>query len=481
MSLYIYNTLTQQKEEFKPLNNKVVNMYVCGVTPYDAVHLGHARCYVAFDVIRRYLEYKGYKVNHIQNFTDIDDKIIKRAQESNIPPLDLAQQNIDEYFRDIDILNVKRATQYPRVTAHIPDIIKMVENLLNSGHAYVLEGDVYFKVVSFPGYGKLSKRDLSQLKAGARVEVDERKKDPLDFALWKKEKPGEPSWPSPWGNGRPGWHIECSAMSMEELKIDTLDIHGGGQDLIFPHHENEIAQSEAVTGKPFAKYWLHNGFVTINKEKMSKSLGNFFTLKEIYRKYPPQVVRLLLISQHYRSPIDFSESKLEEMTRAQDRFNSALDNMREMVTRMAGTMQVNEKTAPPKLIAAAEAKFEQAMDDDFNTAEAVAVLYEIVTAINIALEKADFNVMKVSYLAKTLIKLGRVLGLFASGGTLPANEDKLKGKDISTAEIERLMAQREEARRNKQWAESDKIRDELLAKGIVLEDTAHGPRWKVKT
>lgn len=481
MSLFLYNTLTQKKESFAPLQSKLVNMYVCGVTPYDEVHLGHARCYVAFDVIRRYLEYKGYMVNHIQNFTDIDDKIIKRAQERNIPPLELAQQNIDEYFRDIDSLNVKRATQYPRVTAHIPDIIKMVENLVNTGHAYVLEGDVYFKVASFPGYGKLSKRDLSQLKAGARVEVDERKKDPLDFALWKKEKPGEPSWSSPWGNGRPGWHIECSAMSLGELKIDTLDIHGGGQDLIFPHHENEIAQSEAVTGKPFAKYWLHNGFVTINKEKMSKSLGNFFTLKEIYQKYPPQVVRLLLISHHYRSPIDFSESKLEEMSRAQERFNSALNNIREMVDRMAGTMQINEKTAPPKLIAEAEAKFEQAMDDDFNTAEAVAVLYEIVTAINIALEKADLNLLEVSYLAKTLIKLGKVLGLFPAGGAVPAHEDKLKGKDISTAEIERLMAQREEARRNKQWAESDKIRDELLAKGIVLEDTAHGPRWKVKT
>ncbi|MDD5259505.1 MAG: cysteine--tRNA ligase, partial [bacterium] len=338
LTLFLYNTLTQQKEEFKPLKNKVVNMYVCGVTPYDEVHLGHARCYVAFDVIRRYLEYKGYTVNYIQNFTDIDDKIIKRAQEKNVQPLELAQKNIDAYFQDINALNIKPALKYPRVTEHIPDIIKIVENLVNSRHAYVVDGDVYFRVASFPGYGKLSKRELDQLKSGARVEIDERKESPLDFALWKKEKPGEPSWTSPWGNGRPGWHIECSAMSLGELKIDTLDIHGGGQDLIFPHHENEIAQSEAVTGKPFAKYWLHNGFVTINKEKMSKSLGNFFTLKEIYKKYEPQVVRLFLISQHYRSPIDFSENKLEEMSRAQERFTTALNNMKEAVDRMSVAM-----------------------------------------------------------------------------------------------------------------------------------------------
>lgn len=480
MALSLYNTLTQKKEEFKPLNSKVVNMYVCGVTPYDEVHLGHARCYVAFDVIRRYLEYKGYTVNHIQNFTDIDDKIIKRAQEKNIPPLELAQKNIDAYFQDINALNIKPAKQYPRVTEHIPDIIKIVEKLVTSDHAYVVDGDVYFRVASFPSYGKLSKRELDQLKSGARVDVDERKGSPLDFALWKKEKPGEPSWPSPWGNGRPGWHIECSAMSLGELKIDTLDIHGGGQDLIFPHHENEIAQSEAATGKPFAKYWLHNGFVTINKEKMSKSLGNFFTLKEIYKKYDPQVVRLLLISQHYRSPIDFSENKLEEMSRAQERFTTVLNNMREAVDRMSAAMNINEKRVPPALIATAEAKFETAMDDDFNTSEALAVLYELVTATNIALERNDLDLMEVSYLARTMIKLGKVLGLFPTGGVLPANADALKSKDINKSEIESLIAQREEARRNKQWAESDRIRDILTAKGIVLEDTAHGTRWKVK-
>lgn len=480
MSLYIYNTLTQKKEEFKPLKNKVVNMYVCGVTPYDEVHLGHARCYVAFDVIRRYLEYKGYTVNYIQNFTDIDDKIIKRAQEKNIPPLELAQQNIDAYFQDINALNIQPALKYPRVTEHIPDIIKIVEKLVASDHAYVVDGDVYFRVASFPSYGKLSKRELDQLKSGARVDIDERKESPLDFALWKKEKPGEPFWPSPWGNGRPGWHIECSAMSLGELKIDTLDIHGGGQDLIFPHHENEIAQSEAVTGKPFAKYWLHNGFVTINKEKMSKSLGNFFTLKEIYKKYDPQVVRLLLISQHYRSPIDFSESKLEEMTRAQERFTTALNNIKEAVDRISAATAINEKKAPPSLIAEAEAKFAKAMDDDFNTAEALAVLYEIVTAINIALEKTELDLIEVSYLAKTLIKLGKVLGLFPAGGSLPSGNNILKGKDITKDEIEKLIAKREEARRNKQWAESDQIRDTLSAKGIVIEDTAHGTRWKVK-
>ncbi len=480
MSLVVYNTLTQKKEEFKPLSSKVVNMYVCGVTPYDEVHLGHARCYVAFDVIRRYLEYKGYTVNHIQNFTDIDDKIIKRAREKNIPALELAQKNIDAYFQDINALNIKPAKQYPRVTEHIPDIIKIVEKLVASDHAYVVDGDVYFRVASFPSYGKLSKRELDQLKSGARVEVDERKGSPLDFALWKKEKPGELSWPSPWGKGRPGWHIECSAMSLGELKTDTLDIHGGGQDLIFPHHENEIAQSESATGKPFAKYWLHNGFVTINKEKMSKSLGNFFTLKEIYKKYDPRVVRLLLISQHYRSPIDFSENKLEEMSRAQERFTTALNNMKEAVDRMSAAMAVNEKKAPPALIAEAEAKFAKAMDDDFNTAEALAVLYEIVTAMNIAMEKPDLDLLELSYLAKTLIELGKVLGLFPVGGSLPSSNNMLKGKDITKDEIEKLISKREEARRNKQWAESDQIRETLSAKGIVIEDTAHGTRWKVK-
>ncbi len=480
MALFVYNTLTHQKEEFKPLKDKVVNMYVCGVTPYDEVHLGHARCYVAFDVIRRYLEYSDYTVNYVQNFTDIDDKIIKRAQEVQIDPLALAQKNIEEYFKDINALNIKKAKAYPKVTENIAEIIKIIDNLVNKGYAYAVDGDVYYRVAKFQKYGALSKRDVSQLKSGARVEIDERKEDPLDFALWKKEKPGEPSWPSPWGSGRPGWHIECSAMSLHELKTATLDIHGGGQDLIFPHHENEIAQSEGSTGKLFAKYWLHNGFVTINKEKMSKSLGNFFTLKQIYQKHSPAAVRLFLISQHYRSPIDYSEDKITEAAKGLDKFQNVLENMREMVNQINLDAIGKKFTAAPEICQQMEDKFTAAMDDDFNTAEALAVLFEMTNAINIEMEQKELDLVKLSYMSRTLVRLGQVLGLFAPGSALRTAEDKLKGKNISVPEVERLLARREEYRRQKKWAESDQVRDELLAKGIILEDTAHGTRWKVK-
>lgn len=481
MTLVVYNTLTKRKEEFKPLHANTVNMYVCGVTPYDELHLGHGRCYVAFDVIKRYLEYKGYHVNHVQNFTDIDDKIIRRAQEWNIAPLELSQKNIDEYFKDIDLLNVKRAKAYPKVTEYISRIVSFVETLVRRGDAYVIAGDVYFRVARFYKYGKLSHRDLNQLKAGARVEVDERKEDPLDFALWKKEKPGEPSWPSPWGNGRPGWHIECSVMSLSAFAVETLDIHGGGQDLIFPHHENELAQSESYTGKPFVKYWLHNGFVTIDKEKMSKSLGNFFTLKQIYQKYPPAVLRFFLVSQHYRHPIDFSEDKLEEMRKAYDKFTTCLKLVEDMLEHVGEKVRLNEKIAVPVEVAEFENRFTAAMDDDFNTAEALAGLYEIVSVIHHLLEQKEQDIIKVSYMAKTLIKLGQVLGLFSSTVTSVKKGDKaLAAKGITKEEIERLIALRNEYRQKKQWAESDKVRDELLSKGIVLEDTVHGTRWKVK-
>ena len=480
MGLVVYNTLTHRKEDFQPLKDKVVNMYVCGVTPYDEVHLGHARCYVAFDVIRRFLEFRGYTVNHIQNFTDIDDKIIKRAAEKGTTPQLLAQQNIDSYFRDIDALNVKRAKVYPRVTEHITDIIQMIDQLVKKDYAYAVEGDVYFRVAKFAGYGQLSRRDVSQLKSGARVEVDERKADPLDFALWKKEKPGEPSWPSPWGTGRPGWHIECSAMSLKELKVTTLDIHGGGQDLIFPHHENEIAQAEGATGRPFVKYWMHNGFVTINKEKMSKSLGNFFTLADIYHHYEPKAVRLFLVSQHYRNPIDYSDEKLAEAKKAIARVYDVLQNIESLVERMGVEAVSSQAPAIPTEAGVAEKKFTAAMEDDFNTAEALAALYELLNTINKYMEKTKPDILAISYLARTMIKLGQVLGLFPSTGSKAQAAEKLKGKNIKKDEIETLVALREEHRRNKRWAESDKVRDELLAKGIVLEDTAHGTRWKVK-
>jgi cysteinyl-tRNA synthetase len=480
LGLVVYNTLTHRKEDFKPLKDKVVNMYICGVTPYDEVHLGHARCYVAFDVIRRFLEFRGYTVNHVQNFTDIDDKIIKRAAEKGVTPQALAQQNIDSYFRDIDALNVKRAKAYPRVTEHIADIIQLIDQLVKKDYAYVVEGDVYYRVAKFAAYGQLSRRDLSQLKSGARVEVDERKNDPLDFALWKKEKPGEPSWPAPWGAGRPGWHIECSAMSLKELKVATMDIHGGGQDLIFPHHENEIAQTEGATGKPFVKYWMHNGFVTINKEKMSKSLGNFFTLADIYKHYEPKAVRLFLVSQHYRNPIDYNEEKLAEARKALVKFYSVLQNIENLVERVGVEADLTKAPVMPAEAVAAEQKFISAMEDDFNTAEALAVLYELLNTINKYMEKPQPDVLAVSYLARTMIKLGQVLGLFPSTGTKVPAAEKLKGKDIKEDEIESLIALRAEHRSNKRWAESDKVRDELLSKGIVLEDTAHGTRWKVK-
>lgn len=480
MSLIVYNTLTGKKEEFAPLHGKTVNMYVCGVTPYDEVHLGHARCYVAFDVIRRYLEFRGYTVNYVQNFTDIDDKIINRAKEKNVDPLELSGKYIEEYFKDIDALNIKHAKIYPKVTEHVPEIVNMVETLVKQDKAYVVDGDVYFRVSRFAGYGKLSKRDLHQLKSGARVEVDERKEDPLDFALWKKGKTTEPSWASPWGNGRPGWHIECSAMSLKELRTETLDIHGGGQDLIFPHHENEVAQSEAATGKPFAKYWLHNGFVIINKEKMSKSLGNFFTLKEIYKKYEPQVVRLFLLSQHYRHPVDYSDDKLVEATKGLDKFYAVLKNVEDLVEHASFEIESKLSAAPPVIIEI-ETKFTLAMDDDFNTAGALAVLYEIVSMINKELETEKTDVLKISFLAKTLVKLGKVLGLFGVLKSLTKNEDLLKERNITEKEIEKLIELRNEYRRNKRWEDADKVRLELLAKNIILEDTAHGTRWKIKS
>ncbi|MFH1540250.1 MAG: cysteine--tRNA ligase [Elusimicrobiota bacterium] len=432
--LKIYNTLSKEKEEFVPQKDKQVSMYVCGITPYDEVHLGHARCYIVFDVIRRYLKYKDYIVKYIQNFTDIDDKIINRSRELGVYSSELAQKYIDDYFVQMRKLNVQDADSYPRVTQKVPEIIEFIKKIIDNGYGYVVEnGDVYFSVRKFDGYGKLSKRNIDDLKSVARILPGESKKDPLDFALWKNAKEGESFWDSPWGKGRPGWHIECSAMSLNEFGFDTLDIHGGGQDLIFPHHENEIAQSEAVLGKQFVRYWIHNGFVTINKEKMSKSLGNFFTLREIFEKYDPMVVRYMLLSQHYRQPLDFSEDKFEQSKSAYQRIVNAV-----------------EKTGEIKDNILSEQKFVSCMDDDFNTPQALAVIHNLV----------DENS------AKTLLRLCDILGLIVN--------TKIEIPEF----IIKLVEQREHARKEKNWKLSDEIREKIKEEGFEVEDTKAGPKIK---
>jgi len=471
MALVVYNTLTQKKEEFKPRSSGKVKMYVCGTTPYDHCHLGHARCYVVFDVIRKYLEYKGYDVIYVQNFTDVDDKIIKRAQQLGSKVEDIAEKYIGEYFEVMGKLNIKEANSYPRTTEHIQDMIKLIEKLISRGYAYVIDGDVYFEIAKFAGYGKLSHRSQEEMRAGARIEVDERKKNPLDFALWKSGKPGEPCWESPWGKGRPGWHIECSAMSMEYLGA-SFDIHGGGQDLIFPHHENEITQSEAATGKPFVGYWLHNGFVTLNQEKMSKSLGNFFTLQEIYEKYSPDVVRFFLISQYYRSPIDFSDDKLEEARKSLEKFHNTLENIRFLLK----GLKAGKEASPPKRenpdVLEIREKFTEAMDDDFNTARGLGYLFDLVGKVNKKLSERHPDLSFLLASERLLRSTGSLLGFL--------KEEGLEKVGVDGFQIEKLIEERDAARERKDWKKADKIRSDLEKIGIILEDTPVGTRWKYK-
>lgn len=447
-------------------------MYVCGVTVYDYCHLGHARAYIVFDMIRRYLLYKGYKVTYIQNFTDIDDKIIRKAAESGENYKEISEKFIREYFADFDRLNIMKADEYPKATEHIKDIIALIEKLIAKNHAYAVNGDVYYDVTSFPKYGKLSGRKFEDNEAGARVAVDAGKKNPLDFALWKSAKPGEPSWPSPWGEGRPGWHIECSAMSMHKLG-DSFDIHGGGQDLIFPHHENEIAQSEGATEKPYVKYWLHNGFVNINDEKMSKSLNNFFTIRDILKKYEPEVLRFFVLSTHYRSPINFSEEQLLEAKKGLERLYQAVAStgtLQELRT-AADTSTPSTETTPPALRATSPSKGEESsvpteyvsfekeflkyMDDDFNSAGALGVLFNLATAVNRDRSPEAAQLLK---------KLGGILGLLQTG---------LAVAEIP-AEITALAEQRLLAKKNKDFTLADKLRAEILAKGYNIKDTAQG-------
>ncbi len=480
--LKIYDTLTGSKELFKPLKAGTVRMYVCGVTVYDECHLGHARSALVFETIRRYLKHCGFKVTFVKNFTDVDDKIINRAKELGIRWQEVTGRYIKAYYRDMKRLGVARATKEPKATTHMAEIIKLVQALLKKGMAYQVDGDVYFQVEKFPAYGKLSKRKLEDMQAGARVEVDERKRHPMDFALWKSAKPGEPAWKSPWGQGRPGWHIECSAMSMKYLG-KTFDIHGGGADLIFPHHENEIAQSCAATGKEFARYWLHNGFVQVNQEKMSKSLGNFFTVREIFEKWgyreavTAEVLRYFLLSTHYRSPLDFSDQGLSESKRALDGFYGLFQRLSES-SRSSGPGDARL----PVLVEPLDGAIRQAMYDDFNTPAAVAVVQRLRADMN---KLADAGLSKQAAAAAhdAFRRAGRVLGLFQLSVKDWEFQDvgiKLQSATApSDAEIERMVAERNEARKKKDFLRADEIRKTLAAQGIILEDRPDGTtRWK---
>ena len=450
----LFNTMTRTKEEFVPVEPGKAKIYACGPTVYNFFHIGNARPFIIFDTLRRYLEYTGINVTFVQNFTDVDDKMIARAAEENTSLKELGERFIAEYYKDAKGLGIQPATVHPRATEHMDDIIKLVESLIDSGHAYESGGDVYFDVTSFPEYGKLSGQSLEDLQAGARIDVTEAKKNPEDFALWKAAKPGEDSWASPWGNGRPGWHIECSAMSMKYLG-ETIDIHGGGQDLIFPHHENEIAQSEAATGKPFAKYWMHNGYINVNNEKMSKSKGNFFTVRDISQKYDLTVVRLFMLSAHYRNPINFSEELIMQAASAIARIKNCRDNLKHIVsTGSADTVDVT------KDICALENRFKEAMDDDLNTAEAIGVIFEYIRDINLAFEDGK-GANGANEALRALDKVLAVLGL------LPEDEDV-------PDEILALAEQRQQARKARDFAKADALRDQITALGYDLKDTPEG-------
>lgn len=462
----IYNTLTRQKEEFVPVHPGKVGMYVCGPTVYNYIHIGNARPMIIFDTVRRYFEYKGYDVNYVSNFTDVDDKIIKKANEEGVSATEIAERYIKECKKDMEGLNVKPATHQPKATEEIDGMIRMIGTLIEKGHAYEVNGTVYFKTRSFDGYGKLSKKNIDDLEAGHRdikVREEEGKQDPLDFVLWKPKKEGEIAWPSPWGEGRPGWHIECSEMSKKYIG-DTIDIHAGGEDLIFPHHENEIAQSEACNDECFANYWMHNGFLNIDNQKMSKSAGNFFTVREISEKYPLQVIRFFMLSAHYRNPLNFSDTLVESAKNGLDRILTAIELVRDQAEKTGSAVNKEEEehlNEAGKLVG----KFEEAMEDDFNTADAVSAIFELVKLANTTVKESSSD-----YAAKLLEIMETLCGVLGI--------ETKQEEEILDEEIERLIEERQQARKEKDFARADEIRDELLEKGIILKDTREGVKWK---
>jgi len=500
MTIRIYNTMTGKKEDFIPLHEKKAGMYACGVTVYDLCHIGHARSAIVFDIVHRYLRYRGYEVTFVRNFTDIDDKIIKRANEEGVDYKTIAKKYINEFNIDMGGLGLEKPSVEPKATEHIPEMIRLISALIEKGVAYQGGGDIFFSVRKFEDYGKLSKRDLEEMQAGARVEIDEKKENPLDFALWKASKPGEPFWESPWGKGRPGWHIECSVMSQKYLG-ETLDIHGGGRDLIFPHHENEIAQSEAATGKTFARYWIHNGFVNINKEKMSKSLGNILTIKEILKDWHPEVLRLFFLSHHYRSPIDYSEDSFAEAKLGLDRFYTTLHSIQEelykpMTPKTLSSPSTGEGMGRDvsaievcrQTVDSFQARFEEAMDDDFNTAQALGHFYDLQTHLNslLSLSKGQPTEEIASLFKKGLDHFagkGWVFGLFRDDPEkylAGQRKEGLKKLNLTEQAVLRSIEERNLARKEKNWKRADEIRNDLLSKGIILEDTPSSTNWKLK-
>ncbi|WP_317312406.1 cysteine--tRNA ligase [Clostridium thermobutyricum] len=462
----LYNTLTRQKEEFKPIKPGEIKMYVCGPTVYNFFHIGNGRTFIVFDTIRRYFEYRGYNVKFVQNFTDIDDKMIKRANEEGSTVKEIGDKYIKEYYTDADALNIERATVNPRATEYIGQIIKFVKELIEKGYAYEVDGDVYFSTKKFSDYGKLSKQNLDELNLGNRVSVDERKKDPMDFAIWKAKKEGEPAWKCPWGEGRPGWHIECSCMAKNILG-DTIDIHAGGMDLSFPHHENEIAQSESLTGKPFANYWMHSAYVNVDNKKMSKSLNNFFTAREVLKDYDSDVIRFLMLSCHYRVQLNYSKDLLDSAKASVERLYNAIGNLENLIEEVKVEKMTDEEKTYLESLNKYREKYIEKMDDDFNTADAITAIFDLIKDTN-----TNIGINSSKELAENALALIRELG--APLGILQKST-----KDAELAEeVEGLIEQRQEARKNRDFALADKIRDALKARGIILEDTPQGVRWK---
>lgn len=460
----VYNTLTKKKEEFKPLVAGKVKMYVCGPTVYNFFHIGNGRTFIVFDTIRRYFEYRGYEVEFVQNFTDIDDKMIKRANEENTTVKEVGDKYVKEYYEDADNLNIERATVNPRATEYITQIIDFVKGLVDKGYAYEVDGDVYFSTKKFGDYGKLSGQNIEDLQSGARISIDERKKDPMDFAIWKAQKPGEPAWKSPWGMGRPGWHIECSCMAKNILG-DTIDIHAGGSDLAFPHHENEIAQSEALTGKTFANYWLHSAFVNVNNQKMSKSLNNFLTARAALEKFDADVIRFLMLSAHYRQQLNFSEELLLSAKASVERIYNTIYNLENLLDEVRTTHITDEEKKYLQSLNKYKEKYIEKMDDDFNTADAITAIFDLIKDVNINVN-IDSSKELITGCLNLIRELGKPLGMLQKSTKVNLDD-----------EIQKLVNERQQARKDKNWALADKIRDDLKSRGIVLEDTPQGIRW----